>query len=124
VIAVDTSSLVEFLKGSPGRDIDLIEVALAEKNLILPPIVLAEIISDPKLKTEIKETLQSIPSLQIKDGFWVRAGQLRAILLGKGRKARLGDALIAQFCVDYNLPLISRDSDFLIYAKNSKLKLL
>ena len=124
MIAVDTSSLVEFLKGSPGRDIDLIEVALAEKNLILPPIVLAEIISDPKLKTEIKETLQSIPSLQIKDGFWVRAGQLRAILLGKGRKARLGDALIAQFCVDYNLPLISRDSDFLIYAKNSKLKLL
>ena len=124
MIAADTSSLVEFLKGSAGRDIDLIEVSLAEKNLILPPIVLVEIISDPKLTIDIKETLQSIPSFPIKDGSWIRAGQLRAILLGKGRKSRLGDALIAQFCIDYSLPLISRDSDFLIYAKNSKLKLI
>lgn len=124
MIAADTSSLVEFLKGNVGRDVDLIGVSLDEKNLIIPPIVLAEIISDPKLSNEIKETLQSIPSFSIKDGFWVRSGKLRATLLGKGRKSKLGDALIAQFCIDYNLPLISRDSDFAVYAKNSPLKLI
>lgn len=125
MIAVDTSSLVEFLKDNTGQDILLIEHALDEKNLILPPIVLSEILSDPKLSAEIKKTLNNLPSFPLLDGFWARASILRSHILAKKRKARLGDALIAQFCIDHNLPLITRDEDFKSFQETSgKLKLL
>ena len=124
MIAVDTSSLVEFLRDNTGQDILLIERALDEKNLILPPIVLSEILSDPKLSAEIKKTLNNLPSLPLLDGFLARAGILISHILSKKRKARLGDALIAQFCIDHNLPLITRDKDFRSFQASSKLKLL
>jgi hypothetical protein len=37
---------------------------------------------------------------------------LRAKVLSRRRKARLGDALIAQCCIDANIGLITRDWDF------------
>jgi len=37
---------------------------------------------------------------------------LRAKVLAKRGKARLGDALIAQGCIDRGVPLITRDRDF------------
>jgi len=38
--------------------------------------------------------------MEIDAGYWQRAGELRAKLLAKRRKARLGDALTTQGCVD------------------------
>lgn len=124
MLAVDTSSLVEFLKGSKGTDIELIERALDEKNLILPPIVLSEILSDPKLSATIKKTLQNIPTLPLVDGFWVKAGNLRSQALARKRKARLGDALITQFCIDHQIPLITRDKDFKTFQAHKNFKLI
>lgn len=124
MIAVDTSSLVEFLKGSKGEDIDLIEKAIDEKNLILPPIVLSEILSDPKLSVAIKKTLHAIPSLAITDGFWVRAGYLRSQVLVNKKKARLGDSLIAQYCIDHQIPLITRDNYFKSFQISKQFKVI
>jgi predicted nucleic acid-binding protein len=124
MLAVDTSSLVEFLKGSKGTDIELIERALDEKNLILPPIVLSEVLSDPKLSASIKKTLQNIPTLPLLDGFWVNAGYLRSQALAHKRKARLGDALITQFCIDHQIPLITRDKDFKTFQTHKNFKLI
>jgi len=45
VIAVDTSSLIAFLAGDEGADIDLIHQAVAEDRLRLPPPVLSELLS-------------------------------------------------------------------------------
>jgi len=123
MMAIDTSSLVEFLKGSQGGDIEVIEDALDKNILILPPIVLSEIISDPKLSLDIKKTLQKIPSLPIEDGFWYRAGILRSKVIEKKRKARLGDALIAQYCIDHSLTLITRYVDFKSFLLFGKLKI-
>lgn len=124
MLAADTSSLVEFLRGSAGSDIDRIETALEERNLILPPVVLSEILSDPKLSLEIKEELQRIPSLPLLEGFWIRAGLLRAKALSQKKKARLGDALIAQFCIDHEIPLVTRDKDFSAFKTHGKLLIL
>ena len=51
------------------------------------------------------------------------ASRLRAQVLSTRRKARLGDALIAQFCVDHQIALISRDRDFRAFAEAANLKL-
>jgi predicted nucleic acid-binding protein len=43
--------------------------------------------------------------------------------LRKGRRARLGDALIAQSCIDRGIRLITRDRDFRAFADDAKLTL-
>lgn len=50
--------------------------------------------------------------LPIIDGYWQRAGDLRAQLLRGGFKAKLADCLIAQACIDSDATLITYDRDF------------
>ena len=50
--------------------------------------------------------------LELHAGFWERAGRLRARTLGAGHKAKLADTLIAQCCLDHDVPLVTRDPDF------------
>ena len=45
-------------------------------------------------------------------------------MLAKKRKARLGDALIAQSCIDGGVPLITRDRDFQAFADTAGLNLI
>lgn len=49
---------------------------------------------------------------------------LRAKVLLKRRKARLGDALIAQTCIDGGIPLLTRDWDFRAFAEAAGLDLV
>ena len=45
-------------------------------------------------------------------------------MLATRRKARLGDALIAQSCIDQSIPLITRDRDFRAFAVAANLNLV
>jgi len=76
------------------------------------PAVLTELLSDPKLPREVVQLLLDLPIIELKPGYWHRAGVLRANVLAKRRKARLGDALIAQACIDRQIQLLTRDRDF------------
>ena len=116
MIAADTSTWIAFLEGGAGRDVDLLDRALGDRQVLMAPAVLTELLSDPKLSSNVRATLADLPLLEITDGFWRRAGELRALVLGKRRKARLGDALIAQSCLDGGVPLITRDRDFRAFA--------
>jgi predicted nucleic acid-binding protein len=86
--------------------------------------VLTEILSDHGLPKAVGDLLKQFPLLGVKAEFWLRAGELRAKVLAKGRKARLGDALIAQQCIDHNIPLATRDRDFKVFAAVSTLRIL
>ena len=44
---------------------------------------------------------------------------MRAKALARRRKARLGDALIAQNCIDAGVPLLTRDRDFKAFAESA-----
>ena len=46
--AADTSSLIAYLSGAVGADVELIEAALADRTLLLAPVVITELASDPK----------------------------------------------------------------------------
>jgi predicted nucleic acid-binding protein len=88
------------------------------------PAVLTELLSDPKLPPSVAATLSEIPLSEITNGYWERAGALRAHILAKHLKARLGDALIAQCCIDRGIPLLTRDRDFRTFSKATKLDLV
>jgi hypothetical protein len=87
-------------------------------------VVLTELLSDPGLPPEVSEMLLQIPQMEIRPGFWQRAGMLRAEVLGKQRKARLGDALIAQSCIDARVVLLTRDRDFRAFVDAAQLDLV
>jgi predicted nucleic acid-binding protein len=116
MIAVDTSTWVAFLEGSRGEDAELLDQALEDRRVLMVPVVLTELLSDPKLPSGVAKTLTEVPLIEIGPGYWQRAGALRAKVLAKRRKARLGDALIAQSCIDRGIPLLTRDRDFRAFA--------
>jgi hypothetical protein len=124
VIAIDTSSFSAFLKGEEGHDVGLVERALADRQACFPLVVLTELLSDPKLSEQVRALFIQLPRLPIREGYWERAGGLRAKVLAKGRKARLADTLIAQSCLDHDVPLICRNGDFRNFVEAGGLKLL
>ena len=112
MIAVDTSSLIGYLAGDDGGDAGIVEAALADQTAVLPPAVLAELLSAPRLAPEVAQAFSDLPTLEILDGYWHRVGSIRANVLRGGNRARLADALIAQSCIDHDMPLVTRDRDF------------
>ena len=112
MIAIDSSSLLEFFAGGSGRDIDAVRDALLRRQAALPPVVVTEVLSNPTTTADLKSLLASIDVLPVTAGYWHRAGALRASLLKSGRKAKLPDCLIAQSCLDHRVPLVTRDDDF------------
>jgi predicted nucleic acid-binding protein len=124
VIAADTSTWIAFLQGERAEDTELLDRALTDRQVLMLPPVLTELLSCPDSPTEFEQTLLDIPIVETKHGYWQRAGALRAKVLSKGRRARLGDALIAQACLDHGLSLITRDRDFLAFAEAANLNLV
>jgi predicted nucleic acid-binding protein len=124
MIAADTSTWIAFLEGDDGRDAQFLDKALEDRQLLMVPAVLMELLSDPQLPADVAETLLQIPLTDVEQGYWERTGSLRAKVLAKNRKARLGDALIAQSCIDRGIALITRDADFRAFAQAAGLDLV
>jgi predicted nucleic acid-binding protein len=83
-----------------------------ERQMVLPPVVLTEILSEPRLQNSTVKAIEGIPVLPLPDGYWSRAGRLRASVIAAGHKAKVADALIAQCCIDHAIPLVTHDRDF------------
>ena len=124
MIAADTSTWIAFLDGSGGKDVELLDRALADRQVVMVPVVLTELLSAPNLPPDVAETFSELPLIELTPGYWQRAGALRAKVLARRRKARLGDALIAQSCLDQGISLITRDRDFRAFATAANLKLV
>ena len=124
MIALDTSSVVAYFNGSTGHDVLTVDLALEQHQAVLPPVVLCELLSAPGLPTRARTLLEQLPLLDIRDGYWQRAGLLRARILAKRHKARVADALIAQSCLDHDVPLVSRDRDFRHFRRLAALQIL
>jgi len=123
MIAADTSTWIAFLEGDRGEDVQLLDRALEDRQVAMVPVVLTELLSDPKLPSSVAKILSDVPLIETETGYWQRAGALRAKVLAKRRKARLGDALIAQSCIDRGIPLITRDRDFRAFTEAAGLDL-
>jgi predicted nucleic acid-binding protein len=124
VFCADTSCWIPYLAGESGPDVDLISTHLRKYSLVMSPVVLAELLSDPLPSQLARQSLIEIPALELITGFWERAGKTRADLIKRRFKPKLADTLIAQICIDHNLPLHTRDTDFRPFAKYAGLQLV
>jgi predicted nucleic acid-binding protein len=123
LIAADSSVIVDLLEGRVTPQRATLEALLSEARAVLAPATIAEILSDPTGGRQAEAILSQFILLPITDGYWERAGLLRAKLRRAKRKAALGYALIAQSCIDADVALLTSDSDFEAFAKIGGLKL-
>ena len=120
----DTSSVVAYIQGEQGTDVDLVDRALADCSLVLAPISVTELLSDPLLTPALEKFILGIPHLEIKLGYWERAGKLRAKMLRRQVRPKVADTLIAHSCLDHGVPLVARDRDFASFQKFAGLRVL
>jgi hypothetical protein len=123
MFAIDTSSLIAYFNGDIGKDVELITKLIPINAIILPPPVVVEALSNKKTRALVEPTLKQLIMIEIKESFWYRASILRAEVLSSGLKANIADTLIAQSCIDHDIPLITRDADFRHFVKFGGLKL-
>jgi predicted nucleic acid-binding protein len=123
MIALDTSSIIAFLGGDPGPDAELVESAFVSRQGVLPPVVVTELLSARAASVQIAPLISQIPRLEIMEGYWERAGRLRASILRRGLKAAIADTLIVQSCLDHDVALVTRDRDFRNFARHAGLRL-
>jgi predicted nucleic acid-binding protein len=123
MIAADSSSMVAYLSGEAGGDVEKIGGALADGNLVLPPVVVTELLSDPVASRTLESDVPLLASLDLSEGYWVRAAHCRRALRERRLKAKVADALIAQFCIDHDVALITRDRDFRHFVTHYGLRL-
>ena len=124
MIAADTSTWIAFLEGETAPDTELLDQALDDRQLVMIPVVLTELLSDPKLSVSVAKALCDVPSIELGTGYWQRAGELRAKVLARRSRARLREALIAQSCIDGGISLLTRDRDFRAFIEAAGLKLV
>jgi predicted nucleic acid-binding protein len=117
VIALDSSAMIAFLSGDKSRVADAAAAALDQQHAVLPPVVLTELLSEPGLRDDVADLLKALPRLEVTDGYWERAGEMRRSVLKRSLRARLADTLIAQSCIDYQVPLVTADRDFRHFEK-------
>ena len=123
MIAVDTSTFIAFLAGESGRDVEVLDQALATNQAHLPPVVVAEIFSAPNAPASLERLIMALPILAVAEGYWERAGRLRRRILARGLRAPLAGALICQSCLDHDMAIVTRDGDFKPFARHCGLKL-
>ncbi|MSP62179.1 MAG: PIN domain-containing protein [Myxococcales bacterium] len=124
-LVVDSSSWISYFDGGAGDS--LIDDALAEGRVWLPPVVVAELLSgrmSSRQRREIESLLADLPLCALDFPHWVRVGLLRATLLAKGVSISTPDAHVAQCALDLGALLLSEDGIFGHVARLVPLRLV
>jgi predicted nucleic acid-binding protein len=124
LIVADSSVLIPWAEGLVTAQTDLLDQHIAQGTLRVVPFSITELLSPPNLRPEVRLVAETLDILELQDGYWARAGLLRGRCLAAGRRARLADALIAQACLDADLPLLTNDTDFEVFQLIGGLKLV
>jgi predicted nucleic acid-binding protein len=117
MIAVDTSALIAFFRGDEVATAKAVDRAFVARQAVLPPVVLTEVLSAPNLPPSLAGLIGELPVLESDSGFWERAAHTRRSLLSRRLRAKLADTLIAQSCIDHDVPLLTLDTDFRHFAR-------
>jgi tRNA(fMet)-specific endonuclease VapC len=122
-VVADTSVWIDFFA---GRRAGTLEDALAQGVVVLPPLVVAELISGarrPRDRVAIFDLIQELPLHETPLDHWVRVGGLRRELLGRGVSVSTPDAHVAQCALDRGAILLSGDAVFARIARVTTLRL-
>ena len=123
-VLVDSSVWIDFFSGRPSPQL---ERALEDGAVVLPPLVLAELVSGARTAREretLNDSLGDLPLHPTTREHWVRVGELRRALASRGIAVSIPDAHIAQCALDAASLLLSRDAVFAKIAAHTPLRLV
>jgi predicted nucleic acid-binding protein len=124
LIVADSSVLIPWAEGLVTAKTDLLDFHIQQETLRVAPVSITELLSTRDLRPEIRLIAETLDLLELREGYWARAGLLRGRCIAAGRRARLADALIAQACLDADLPLLTNDADFEVFKLIGGLQLV
>ncbi len=110
-VVVDTSVWVDFFAGRPT---ERLEEALRLGAVVVPPIVVAEILSGVRARDR-ESMAEFLANLALAAGpfaHWIAVGDLRARLARRGLSISTPDAHVAQCALDREALLLSHDAVF------------
>ena len=109
-LVVDTSIWIDFFS---GFEVPVLEEALAAGTVVLPPIVVAELVSgarDTKARDQLRDLVLDLDVHPTPIDHWVRVGELRRTLQSKGISISTPDAHVAQCALGRDAGLLGRDT--------------
>ena len=122
-VVVDTSVWIDYLA---GKDTPILENALRQGSVLLPPIVLAELVSGahrPRERTALVDFLTDLSLCKTLIDHWIRVGELRRRCREKGISVSTPDAHVAQCALDVDALLLTYDRIFREIARLANLRL-
>ena len=122
-VVADTSAWIDFFAGRPAH---ALEDALAQGLVVLPPLVVAELISGAhraRDRTAIARLVDDLPLHETPLAHWIRVGELRRRLRERGISVSTPDAHVAQCALDRDAVLLSSDAVFMRIARSAGLRL-
>ena len=122
-VVVDTSVWIDFLAGASTPFLD---EALSNGLVVLPPLVVAELVSGARQQREreaIEYLIGKLPLHETPLDHWMRVGELRQTLRSKGLSVSTPDAHVAQCALDRDAVLLSRDAVFARIARLTPMRL-
>jgi predicted nucleic acid-binding protein len=113
-VIVDTSVLIEFLKGSE-KIAKEVTTLIQSNRIVSTGIIIAELmqgIKKPNEEERIAELLMGVNILEIPTPLWIKAGKLSSSLRRKGINLPLTDTVIAILALENDLTLFTFDKHF------------
>jgi len=123
-VVVDSSVWIDLFR---GRDFPALEEALAEGRVLVPPLVIAELVSGATSRGDAKrveDLVQELDLVETPRAHWVRVGELRRRLRGRGLSVSTPDAHVAQCTLDVGGVLLSTDAVFRRIARLTDMRLV
>ena len=117
-VALDTSFLVDLLRGDPGATERLETLSTSRQSIAIPAPALYELLSGVRVhrgamgSRRVEAILDQFPTLPLDREAARRAAEVRAELTAIGRVKPHIDVLIAGIALRFDASLVSRDTDF------------
>ncbi len=65
MLCLDTSSVIAYLQGEEGADVETVDQALLDQVGVLSPVTVAELLSDPHRTPTLRRTIPELPTPQL-----------------------------------------------------------
>jgi tRNA(fMet)-specific endonuclease VapC len=120
-VVVDTSVWIDFFAGRPA---ERLEEALRVGSVMVPPIVVAELLSGAKGRARVAmiDLLSDLELAASPLAHWIAVGDLKATLARRGLTVSTPDAHVAQCALDHDALLLSEDAIFTRIASVTALR--
>ena len=126
MILVDSSVWIDYFNGRDTPETSELDSLLGIKPIAIGDIILTEVLQGFRNDEDYKTAKSLLTSLNIfellGEKMALKSADNYRLLRKQGITIRkTADVIIASFCIEYNLPLLFSDKDFLPFVKHLKL---